>query len=119
MSKRVFLAGLLGGVAMFVWSSVAHMVLPLGATGVQEIPNEAAVLPALHNVLGDKSGLYLYRGFGLARDATRQQQRDAMEHYQTKLDANPSGLLLYHPPGAKSLTGKQLVTELLTEVSKR
>jgi len=36
--KRVFLAGLLGGVAMFMWTSLAHVVLPIGETGVQEIP---------------------------------------------------------------------------------
>ncbi len=114
--KRVLLAGVLGGIAMFVWTSVAHMILPLGAIGVQEIPNESAVLSNLRNAMGDTSGLYLFPGFGLGPNATRQQQQDAMKHYQEKLDANPSGLLLYHPPGAKSLTGKQLLTEFLTEL---
>ena len=37
---RIFLAGLLGGIAMFIWTSIAHMALPLGDTGVREIPNE-------------------------------------------------------------------------------
>jgi hypothetical protein len=114
--KRVFLAGLLGGIAMFVWTSVAHMILPLGATGVQELPNEAVVLSTLHSALGETSGLYLFPGFGVGPDATRQQQREAMQHYQVKLDANPSGLLVYHPPGAKSLTGKQLATEFFAEL---
>ena len=40
MAKRVLIAGVLGGIAMFLWSSIAHMVLPLGMTGIQEIPNE-------------------------------------------------------------------------------
>lgn len=101
---------------MFIWTSVAHMILPLGAIGVQEIPSEAAVLSALHGALGDTSGLYLYPGFGAGPNATRQQQQEAMRNYQSKLDANPSGLLLYHPPGAKSLSGGQLFTEFLTEV---
>ena len=49
-------------------------------------------------------------------NATREQQHAAMEHYGEKLAANPSGLLVYHPPGAKALTTGQLVTEFLTEV---
>src|SRR5437667_12043504 len=39
-----------------------------------------------------------------------------MQHYQQKLAANPSGLLIYHPPGAKALTASQLFTEFFTEL---
>ena len=35
--KRVLLSGIIGGIAMFVWMSLAHMVLPLGRIGVREI----------------------------------------------------------------------------------
>ncbi|MGD0309188.1 MAG: hypothetical protein ABSC02_07855 [Acidobacteriota bacterium] len=38
MTKKIILAGVLGGIAMFAWSSLAHMVLPLAATGIGEIP---------------------------------------------------------------------------------
>jgi hypothetical protein len=40
-----------------------------------------------------------------------------MEQYQQKLTATPSGILIYHPPGAKALAPSQLVTEFLTEVA--
>ena len=41
MSTRVLLAGILGGIAMFVWTAIAHMfIAPLGEAGVREIPNE-------------------------------------------------------------------------------
>lgn len=39
-----------------------------------------------------------------------------MAGYQSKLDRNPSGLVMYHPPGAKGLQPAQLVTEFLAEV---
>lgn len=39
-----------------------------------------------------------------------------MKNYEAKLVTNPSGLLIYHPPGAKSLTPGLLVTEFLVEV---
>jgi hypothetical protein len=40
MNKRVFLAGVLSAVAMFLWSGIAHMALPLGKAGVQQIDKE-------------------------------------------------------------------------------
>lgn len=113
--KRIFLAGLLGGIAMFVWTSVAHLVLPLGMTGVQEIPNEAPVLAAMQSSLGPNHGLYFFPGTGLPADATMAQHRAAMQDYQKKLDANPSGILIYHPAGTQAMTGRQLGTEFLTE----
>jgi hypothetical protein len=81
MTKRILLAGLLGGIAMYVWTALAHMVLPLGEAGIKEIPNEPAVLGAIRSSLGDTSGLYLFPGMGLAPDATSQQKKDAMSRY--------------------------------------
>jgi hypothetical protein len=34
---RILLAGVLGGIAMFVWKSITHMALPLGEAGIGEI----------------------------------------------------------------------------------
>jgi len=114
--KRVLLAGLLGGIAMFVWSSLAHDVLPLGQVGVQEIPNEQAVLAAMQTSMGGGSGFYFYPGIGLGPNATGDQKRAAMQQYQQKLNANPSGILIYHPAGARALTAGQLITEFITEL---
>jgi len=116
MAKRVVLAGLLGGVAMFMWMSLAHVVLPLGEVGVQEIQNEPAVLSAMRAALGEKSGLFVFPATGAGPNATSQEKNAAMQHYDEKLAANPSGLLVYHPPGETGLTARRLVTESLTEV---
>jgi len=107
MTKRVVLAGVVGGIAMFVWASLAHMVLPLGRAGIREIPDERTVLNSMHSVLGGSSGLYMFPGLGAGGD---------MQQYEQKLAANPSGILIYHPPGAKALTAPQLITEFLTEL---
>jgi hypothetical protein len=116
MTKRVFLAGLLGGIAMFAWTSLAHMVLPLGDTGIKEIPNEQGVLSAMHSSLGEAPGFYFFPGAGLGPDATMQQKRAAMDQYKQKLAINPSGILIYHPPGATPITAGQLGTEFLSEL---
>lgn len=117
MGKRILLAGLLGGIAMFVWSSVAHMVLPLGYTGLREIPNETALLGAMQSSLGRTSGLYIFPALGAGPDPTAAQRNAAMKDYEPKLAANPSGLLIYHPPGAKGVTGLKLGLEFLTELA--
>ncbi|MBZ5571107.1 MAG: hypothetical protein LAO09_04415 [Acidobacteriia bacterium] len=115
MAKRVLLAGVLGGIAMFLWSSVAHMVLPLGMTGVQEIPNEQGVLSAMQTQLGGATGFYFFPGMGVGANPTHEQQRAAMQQYDQKLASNPSGVLIYHPPGEKSITPRKLGMEFLTE----
>jgi hypothetical protein len=116
MAKRVLLAGVLGGIAMFAWSSVAHTVLPLGRTGVQEIPNEQGVLSAMQAQLGATSGLYMYPGMGLGPNPTQAQENAAMPEYEKKLASNPSGLLIYHPPGSTGFTPRKLGTEFVTEL---
>jgi hypothetical protein len=116
MTKRVLLAGFLGGVAMFFWAFLAHMILPLGEAGVQEIPNEQAVLSSLQSAIGPGSGIYLFPGMGLGANPTRQQQNAALPEYTRKYAANPSGLLVYHPAGRQLMTFSMLFTEFLTEL---
>ncbi len=112
---RVVLAGLLGGVAMFLWASVAHMALPLGAVGVSEIPAEGAVLDAMHSAMGTSAGMYIFPALGAGSNPTMAQKNAAMASYDQKLAAHPSGVLIYHPPGAKGLEASQMVVEFLTE----
>jgi hypothetical protein len=39
---RILLAGLAAGIAMFVWSSIAHLATPLGALGISTLPEKAS-----------------------------------------------------------------------------
>jgi hypothetical protein len=112
MLRRFLIAGVLGGVAMFAWSSIAHMVLPLGEAGLQEIPNESELLGAMRSKLGESSGFYLFPA--MVREGDRSA---AMTAYSQKLAVSPSGLLIYHPPGGQTLTPGRLVTEFLAEVA--
>ena len=67
---RILLAGVLGGIAMFVWTSIAHMALPLREAGINEIPNESVVLNAMQSSIGDKTGLYIFPALGVGKNAT-------------------------------------------------
>ena len=116
MNPRVFIAGFLGAVAMFVWMFIAHMVLPLGEAGVNEIANEPPVLSALATSLGTQNGVYLFPGSGLPPNATSEQRNASMKEYSTKLASSPSGMLVYHGPGATFNFPKLLGTEFLLEL---
>jgi len=113
---RILLAGILGGIAMFIWTSIAHMALPLGEAGINEIPNESAVLSAMQSNMGDKTGLYIFPGLGVGKNATREEKSEAMKQMQQRIAANPSGILMYHPPGRPFAFGKSLAVEFSTEV---
>ena len=113
---RVLLTCVLGGIVMFIWTSIAHMALPLGEAGISEIPNESAVLSALQSNIGDKTGLYIFPGLGVAKDATREEKNQAMKGMQQRIAANPSGILMYHPPGRQFALGKSLAIEFATEL---
>ena len=113
---RIVLAGVLGGIVMFVWTSIAHMALPLGEAGIGEIPNESVVLSAMQSSMEDKTGLYIFPGLGVGKNATREEKNDAMKQMQQRIAANPSGILMYHPPGRQFAFGKSLAVEFSTEV---
>lgn len=115
MAKRIVLAAVLGGLAMFLWSSIAHMALGLGSLGVQDIPNEQAMLGVMKSNL-PQSGFYFFPGLGLAAGASRAERNAAMNVYQQKVANGPSGILIYHPGGQKAISAGQLLTELGTNV---
>ena len=113
---RILVAGIAGGIVMFVWTSIAHMALPLGEAGINEIANESALLSAMQSSIGDNAGLYIFPGLGVGKNATREEKSEAMKQMQQRIAANPSGLLMYHPPGRQFAFGKSLAVEFSTEV---
>ena len=105
MNQRVLLAGVLGSVAMFVWSAIAHMALPLGEAGVKQIDNEQALLATMQSTL-PAHGLYMFPNMPPGGDQAA---------YQKKIAAGPSGLLVYFPNRDFSF-GKSLGIEFVTQL---
>jgi hypothetical protein len=109
--KRILLAALLGGLAAFVWSSISHMVLPLGEAGVRTLPNEEAVLADLRGSLPE-AGLYIFPLMGNPSEATAEEQARWAEKYRT----GPAGILVYRPVGGEFNFPRLLSVELLTNI---
>ena len=112
---KILLAAILGAIAMFIWTAIAHMALPLREAGIGEIPNESAVLSAMQSNIGGQTGLYVFPGLGVGKNASRQEKNEAMKHMNEKIAANPSGILMYHAPGRPFAFGKALGIEFGTE----
>ena len=106
---RILLAGLIGGVVMFIWATIAHVATPLASAGLQTLPAEATTIAALHASLGDKPGFYFF-------PAVAGSDSKAMKDQQAKMQLGPSGLLAYRPPGAAGVSPRQLGIELLLEI---
>lgn len=106
---RILLAGLVGGVVMFVWASIAHLATPLATAGLKPLPAEASTIASLRAAIGDTPGLYFFpylQGSG----------SKAMADQRAKMQLGPTGLLAYQAPGSEGLTPRRLVVELLLEI---
>ena len=116
-TTRIFLAAVLGAIAMFFWTFVAHELLPLGEAGVQNTMNDDALLTTLKSTVNDKDGFYIYPSMGLGPDATHAQRNEAMKSFVAKMEKNPSGFFIYHPAGSRPMNmGKFLTVEFVTEL---
>ncbi len=101
---------------MFIWSFIGHDLLPLGEAGIREMPNDAPVVDAMKSSIGENKGFYVFPSFGLGDNPTREQRSEAMKHMEEKFATNPSGMVIYHPPGRKFEFARLLITEFVTEL---
>lgn len=112
MNSRVLLGGLAGGVVLFLWGSLAHVVLPLGEVGLQSLPNEEPVVEAMRaNITAP--GLYFIPGIAPG------QHRDeaAMKAWEEKAKRGPVGLLVYQVRGSGAMEPAQLGTEFVSNLA--
>jgi hypothetical protein len=111
MSKKILLAGVAGGVALFIWGAVAHMALGIGESSMKAMQNEETVLATMKENLKEP-GLYLFPGGVPSNDITAEQQAELMR----KWEQGPSGFLVFHPNGMPAMSAKTLLTELASNI---
>jgi len=104
MAKRILLAGVLGGFALFMWGGVSHNVLGLGAIGVQYLPQQQPIMDALRASV-PQSGLYVF------------QQADAAGQVPADKAGGPYGIMIYHSAGAGSVMTGRLVNQCLLHIA--
>ena len=107
--KRILIGGIVGGIVVFLWGAISHMVLPTGKMGIRSIPNEAAVVGAMRASI-QEPGFYFFPGMDMSREPTPEEEKA----WNAKYEAGPTGILVYQPTGSTPLAPGQLLTELLS-----
>ncbi|GLQ45641.1 hypothetical protein GCM10007862_06920 [Dyella lipolytica] len=92
---RILVAAIFGGIVMFLWGGVAHMVLGLGNPGIHQPVHEDAVISTLHEGLGSQPGVYILPSF----DPNKWNDQAARAAYAQKSMASPYAWVVYLPQG--------------------
>lgn len=107
------MAGILGGIVMFLWGFLSHVVLPLGGVGLRSMPpsQEAAVVEAMRGAMSERA-LYFFPGMDMTRKPTAEEE----EAWKAKFRAGPAGIVAYDPRPGEPMSPRQLGTELAANV---
>src|SRR5687767_7993346 len=97
---RTIIAGIVGGVVMFLWSFVSHVTLPIGEIGVKSLPNDTVVMSELRSNINEP-GLYIYPGMNMENTTEAE-----MAAWTDKYKAGPRGILVYSPTGDEPMGAK-------------
>lgn len=92
---RVLVAGLIGGIVMFIWGVAAHMMLGLGQVGFKLPADENVVLSSLHQGLGEHAGVYVLP----ALDPKTRKDPAQVIAYAQKAIRSPYAWVVYQPQG--------------------
>ena len=92
---RVLVAGLIGGIVMFIWGVAAHMALGLGQVGFKLPADENVVLSSLHQGLGEHAGVYVLP----ALDPKIRKDPAQVIAYAQKAIRSPYAWVVYQPQG--------------------
>jgi hypothetical protein len=103
MAKRILLAAVLGGLALFLWGGLSHMVLGLGTIGIQNLPQDQPVMSAL-KASTPQSGFYFF------------PKVDAAGKVAPENAGGPYGIMIYHSAGAGGPMTGQLVNECILNI---
>jgi len=107
---RIWIAGIAGGIAMFIWGAVSHIVLPLGTMGISRIPNEDFVVAAMKGSI-EKPGFYFFPSMDMKK-STPEEQKEWAARYA----AGPTGILVYQPTGQPPMSPRMMGTEVATNI---
>ncbi|HZN36660.1 MAG TPA: hypothetical protein VFB80_22680 [Pirellulaceae bacterium] len=108
---RILIAGIAGGVLVFVTGAFSHAALGLQGRTIENLPDEATFV---EQVKGQKlrHGLYGFPGQPTSKDA-KEREREFAE-VQKRFKAGPAGFLLIAPTGEEMMGGATLGMEFAT-----
>jgi len=109
MNAKTWIAGVVGGIVLFIWGSIAHVATPLGSTGISSMPNEDAVMDAMRANI-TQPGLYFFPGI------VGNQDEAAMKAWEEKAKRGPNGIMVYQLRSEGALLPSLLITEAVSNI---
>jgi len=104
--KKAILAGIVGGIILWVWGFLAWAVLPLHKPSMRNISNEDAVIEVLRTNINVK-GVYIFPGMPL------DDNQASMDTYTQKYMRGPTGMIIYDPQGSDPMMLSQFINGLI------
>jgi len=111
MWLRILLAGIVGGIAVFLMGFVCHAILELQTRAMANIPESSTFIDDV-KARGLNHGVY---GFPDMPTAEEQKDAEKMKAHTEQWMAGPSGLLIIAHPGQGmgEMLGKEFVTNVI------
>lgn len=110
---RILIAGIIGGILMFIWNSAAHTVLPLGMMGFQTATEQDTAIAAVQASATSGNGIYMLPGI------SPEQWHDeaVMKAFVEKSKSNPYAFVVYAPGGnpANATMTPNLIKQFITD----
>jgi hypothetical protein len=108
---KVLLGGVVGGVIVFFWGAVAHMMLPLGQMGMSTISQsrEERVLAELKGAIFEP-GLYFFPGHDMSKPLSKAETAA----WEARMKKGPTGILVIKPNGGEVMSPKTLGIEFVS-----
>jgi len=108
MTWRILIAGVIGGLSVFVTGAVEHMVLQWGDRSVQRLPDEAALQSV---VTAQKLAHGIYGFPEIPGDVPADQQETADTQLNERYKQGPNGMLFIGRSGEDMMGPRQLGME--------
>ncbi|GAB4379661.1 MAG: hypothetical protein Kow0042_29270 [Calditrichia bacterium] len=109
--KRILIAGLLGGIAVFIWGFISWVVLPWHNMTIKSLPNEEAVVQMLQDA-NLQTGVYYFPGMKEEK-LSAEEAEQAMKEWAEKHRRGPLGTFFYHSGGTAPMSASTMVTGFL------
>lgn len=109
---RILIAGILGGIVMFLWTAIAHTVLPIGEMGVGTPLAQQETLDAIAASAPAGGGAYLYPSLA----PEQWSDEAAMQAFIEQNRGNAYAFVVYRPDGNPALENMapNLVTQFVS-----
>jgi hypothetical protein len=113
--KRLLIAGLAGGIILFVWEAAAWLALPIHTPSLYSMAHEDTVIASMKTGM-DRKGVYLFPAMPKTGQGDAALQAAASDAWTRKYQAGPTGMVIYDPAGSSPMMPLQMVIGLITNV---